>query len=797
MKTRFTARKIASLNYHELYSLARDLDIAGRGNLSRAELIRMLQLLLVEPPVSRSLAKVNVPAVPTASTKPEATETTETTKESRRGRPPKQNAAPEDKVKPRRGRPPKNQPGNIAAGSDKTQLDSKAIILNESEEKPRRGRPPKKSSQPAKGVVLSESRTAAGESNLPSVDKKRRGRPPKNRPVGADHGANANQAEVKAVGPVESTEKKRRGRPPKKHSQAVLPSPVTESRPAAGDSDLPPAGKRRRGRPPKNQAAKVDHGAAAYHPEVKAGKQTESVEKNRRGRPPKKSYLPVDNAPVIESRPAAGDISLSAGGKKRRGRPPLSRESAPVAEKTAAGHQPVRNEKNPAAVPESSETAGNNRKGIAGSSAPKPSVERFNRECEEEAAAMKRLNRAFAKRDEELPHSGNKKGAEVLESAVAIPTPRFSGSKTNSSKAEEIELERSRKHASLKTTMEIPVFSVPVYGAAAVVREEELTGDLPEHYDETRLVMQIRDPHWAHTYWELPPVERKRLELEVGIFEFAHSRFVLRLHDVTNGLTQEIRLTENARDWYVHLENAQCVYQVELGLQSPTEGYTFIALSNLVQTPADSVAPRWAEPVAPQPEPGTGAMPAATSEATALEPAVQVPPSTAYLTDPACVYRQAPSDRPLQLGGSSGQSGTLPLSESGSEMPASQILSAGVSSFVMPGSFQEMPTSPFAPAAMPGSDMLPSSQTQSSEALVRKNEETLLCMAADLIVYGRAPAGWQLFFLGQQVEVRPDGSFSIRLALPEKASQHLELTAVDPQTGDQKLIRADFTYNKE
>ncbi len=779
MKTRFTARKIASLNYHELYSLARDLDIAGRGNLSRAELIRMLQLLLVEPPASRSLAKVNVPA---ASAKPEITEATETT---------------ETTESPRRGRPPKNRPVGADRGTNADQADVKAVRPVESTEKKRRGRPPKK--QPASidtGADTLQSDSKAFIRPEP-VEKPRRGRPPKNRPVGDDHGANADQADVKAVRPVESTEKKRRGRPPKKHSQAVLPSPVTESRPAAGDSDLPPAGNRRRGRPPKNQAAKVDHGAAAFHSDVKARKQAESAEKPRRGRPPKKSYLPVDNAPAIEMPPTAGDTSLSAGGKKRRGRPPLNRAPAAVSENIDASFQPGKNAKSPAAVSESSETAGNGRKGVSGSSAPRPSVERFNRECEEETAAMKRLNRAFAKRDEELPHSGNKKGAEVLESAVAMPMHQAIGSKTSSSKAEEIELERSRKHASLKTTMEIPVFSVPVYGAAAVVREEELTGDLPEHYDETRLVMQIRDPHWAHTYWELPPVERKRLELEVGIFEFAHSRFVLRLHDVTNGLTQEIRLTENARDWYVHLENAQCVYQVELGLQSPTEGYTFIALSNLVQTPPDSVAPRWAEPVAPQPEPGIGPMPAAISEATVLEPAVQVQPPTAHLTDPACVYRQAPSDRPLQLGGSSGQSGEFPLSESVSEMPASQILPAGVSSFAMPGSFQEMPTSPFAPAAMPGSDMLPSSQTQSSEALVRKNEEALLCMAADLIVYGRAPAGWQLFFLGQQVEVRPDGSFSIRLALPEKASQHLELTAVDPHTGEKKLVRAEFTYNKE
>lgn len=705
-----------------MYSLARDLDIAGRGSLSRVELIRMLQLLLVEPPVSRSLAKANVPAIQPVIEKPETTETTEVTAKTRRGRPPKNAVMTDDAVKRPRGRPKKNPSDKNDRRADLHQSDVKADKQTESGEKPRRGRPPK-------NAVLTE-----------------------------------------------NSVKRPRGRPPKVTA-------VAEN-----------VGKRPRGRPPKNQP-KPDHSADIHKLDLNAQNQSGLAEKPRRGRPPKKSFIPEKASPVQKS-PVAVDDSLPAVEKRRRGRPPRNAMATTGVAKPGAAPQPEKIGRNAEKLSEGV-AAPHGTQSISGSTnKSKPSVERFNRECEEEAAAMKRLNRAFAKRDEELPHSENKKGAEVREPAVAMPVHHSTGSKANSSRAEEIELERRRKHASLKTTMEIPVFSVPVYGAAAVVREEELTGDLPEHYDETRLVMQIRDPHWAHTYWELPPVERKRLELEVGIFEFAHSHFVLRLHDVTNGHTQEIRLTENARDWYLHLENAQCVYQVELGMQSPTEGYTFIALSNLVQTPPDSVALRWAEPVAPQPpEPG---IEFGSPEANAVPAsAANVAPPTAHLTDPVCVYRQAPLDRPLQFSGSSEQSGAVQPSDSSPAIPASQIFSAGVSSFALPSSSQEMPGSHFAPGAMPGSDMMPSSQTQSSDVLVRKSEESFLCMAADLIVYGRAPAGWQLFFLGQQVDVRPDGSFSLRLALPENVSQHLELTAVDPRTGQQQVIRADFAYKKE
>ncbi|HNX77476.1 MAG TPA: DUF4912 domain-containing protein [Candidatus Rifleibacterium sp.] len=721
MNTRFTARTIASLNSQELYALARDLDIAGRASLTRAELIKVLQLLLVEPPVSRSMKQIShsggVPRLVSPSPTPEilsqplsAPEPADTKDHSapeapRRGRPPK--AKPEAPVPalvapaPRRGRPPKAKP--------------EAPVPAPVAPAPRRGRPPK---------VKPEAPVLA-----PVAPAPRRGRPPKAKP------------EAPVPAPVAPAP--RRGRPPKAKPEAPVPAPVA---PAP-----------RRGRPPKAKPEAPVPAPIAPAP--------------RRGRPPKaKPEAPVP-APVAPA--------------PRRGRPPKAKPEAPVLSLVDdfVMVEPV--------------TLTNRNK----EKEPR-SVARFNRECEEEAAALKRLNRAFAKRGEETPHSEKKRGAEVLEAAVAMPVHASAPAddKKTTNRAEQIETERRRKHSSLKTTMEIPVFAAPLTGASSTVSEDELTGDLPEFYDETRIVLQIRDPHWAHAYWELPPVERKRLELEVGIFEFAHSHFVLRLHNVTLGHTEEITLSENARSWYIHLHDAQCVYQVELGLQSPSEGYNFVALSNLVQTPPDKVAQRWAEPVAPQPAvpelPLDQQLPADTLAAG--DSAQPVPP-TAYLTDLILVYGNAPKDRPMAFTGASELSGARQPADLG-DMPTSRPSVSPVSSSeipYMPGSISQMPTSSAGHLAMPGSASLPSSDVLSSPALTTKaSADAIFCVAADLLVYGSAPAGWQLFFMGRQVEVRADGSFSLRLALPEHASQRLELTAVDPQTGQKKVLCADFAFKK-
>ncbi len=200
-----------------------------------------------------------------------------------------------------------------------------------------------------------------------------------------------------------------------------------------------------------------------------------------------------------------------------------------------------------------------------------------------------RLDRSFAKI---APNASERqtKGANAV-NFVAVPIEVEEPAEKNkmSDKASKIEENRKVKFATLKTTMNIPIFEDSQAQASSRLRaisEEELTGDLPEEYGETKVTMQIRDPHCAWVYWEIPLVERKKLELEVGIFEYMHSVFVLKLYNVTFGETSEIRLDKDATSAFVNLEKAGCVYQAELGLQSPKEGYTFVAMSNLVKAPA-------------------------------------------------------------------------------------------------------------------------------------------------------------------------------------------------------------------
>jgi hypothetical protein len=398
-----------------------------------------------------------------------------------------------------------------------------------------------------------------------------------------------------------------------------------------------------------------------------------------------------------------------------------------------------------------------------------------------ESAAEKTLDRSFAK--QKKADDGRKKtGATVKPVAIPVELPA-SRPTAPSLKAEQIEAERSKRHSSLKTTMEIPVFSAPSIEAATPITEDDLTGDLPADYGETRIVVQVRDPHWAHAYWQIPRSELKRLELDVGIFEFAHSHFVLRVHNVSDGYTQEFRLSDNARSHYFYLEKADTVYQAELGLQSPTEGYSFIALSNLIQTPPDRVASSWAAPVKQDPVEGRIAgheIPAAKSEPVSTAETQPVYPE---ITDPQIVYGRSVSgnDMPACMPSQSGAgmvSGPAPTEQPGNEV--SPWEGESLLSFNMPDSWN------------------PSSESSGSfSTAIEKSEPktAFLTTTAEMVLYGSVQNECLLSFNGHPVKVGPDGGYSLRLQLPVNQNNEIELEAQNPETGEKKTIRASIRFD--
>lgn len=158
------------------------------------------------------------------------------------------------------------------------------------------------------------------------------------------------------------------------------------------------------------------------------------------------------------------------------------------------------------------------------------------------------------------------------------------------------------KFSNINSTIEnVDLISTLSAPSSVVITEEELTGELPSEYGETRVVAQARDPHWAWIYWEYSSIERKKLEIQLGAFEYAHTELFLRVFNTSLNYSFEIKLPENCDNWYLSLNDSDCDYYVELCIHIPSLGDEVLATSNSIHLPTDKVSDKIAEWVPAKP----------------------------------------------------------------------------------------------------------------------------------------------------------------------------------------------------
>lgn len=124
---------------------------------------------------------------------------------------------------------------------------------------------------------------------------------------------------------------------------------------------------------------------------------------------------------------------------------------------------------------------------------------------------------------------------------------------------------------------------------------EEDIGELPFSYNQTKLVLLVRDPEWAYGYWDFSAETWNWLEdfrrKDLGI------RPRLRIHNLERGSFAEIDVNLEAKNWYIHLGSSNTTFEAELGLLDSQGKFHRIALSNRIRTPrsgpSDVIDPHW------------------------------------------------------------------------------------------------------------------------------------------------------------------------------------------------------------
>ncbi|MCK4537485.1 MAG: DUF4912 domain-containing protein [Candidatus Krumholzibacteria bacterium] len=114
--------------------------------------------------------------------------------------------------------------------------------------------------------------------------------------------------------------------------------------------------------------------------------------------------------------------------------------------------------------------------------------------------------------------------------------------------------------------------------------------EIPSGYDRDHIAMMVRDPWWLFSYWEITETTFRKLEKRFGD-EWSRCKMILRVFDRTSDRKTffDIETGYGQRRWYVNVSPNR-VWQTAIGLMSPDGKFTQIAVSDLIETPRDSVS---------------------------------------------------------------------------------------------------------------------------------------------------------------------------------------------------------------
>jgi hypothetical protein len=258
---------------------------------------------------------------------------------------------------------------------------------------------------------------------------------------------------------------------------------------------------------------------------------------------------------------------------------------------------------------------------------------------------------------------------------------------------------------------------------------------LPEKYGATMAALLPKDPGWMFLYWEITADSTARIIRDHGSGVFETSRQVLRVHDMTSEKADgrryfDVPVRLEAGNWYVNAPGGGGAYSCELGLVTPSGEFIGIVTSNTVS------------------------LPAGRTSAAAGGRWMTVTPDF---------------DKLLELSG---------------------VEYAGKGSGEIAGSLArrwETLRSVFSSAASWGATSL-------SSGLRYAGPEKKFRLAADceIILYGATEPGARVTVGGRKVGLTPDGTFSMRFALPDGGTE-LPVSAVPDDGTEQRQVSISLT----
>ena len=102
--------------------------------------------------------------------------------------------------------------------------------------------------------------------------------------------------------------------------------------------------------------------------------------------------------------------------------------------------------------------------------------------------------------------------------------------------------------------------------------------DLPYRYNQTVVKLLSQTPTTLFVYWDISDADRNNLLEQYGYDFFEKTRPILIIHNDTMNYSFEVEINDFANSWYLHVNDSNCNYRIELG-RKPV--YNYIQNKNL------------------------------------------------------------------------------------------------------------------------------------------------------------------------------------------------------------------------
>ena len=331
---------------------------------------------------------------------------------------------------------------------------------------------------------------------------------------------------------------------------------------------------------------------------------------------------------------------------------------------------------------------------------------------------------------------------------------------------------------------------------ATILPDPEAESELPQAYGTGRLLLAARDPHSLYVHWDLTAQQKRDHNGHLG-----PGQLLVRIHleNLNVPPIAEVRAPSATDHCFVTVQRAGATYIAQLGYYQAGGEWRTVSISQPASSPPDAPASdksvrfatfpesRFTQPpkersggcpaasTPPAPQPNRAALPSfLLSASTATPEAGELPSALAGVALlPAAQTTGATTGAPAQ--------------------PWTEERQRALAEYLGPAPTQLEPEPGSLNAAQFGVSSAEETLSSPLGGFLPQQKQFWLSVDAELIVYGATEPDAQLTIEGRPVQLRPDGTFSCRFALPEGRSA-LRLTAASAQ-GD--VRQAELNFQRE